>query len=431
MPWKWRSSDGTLVLAVILSALGWGFFRSSLPSVAMAMIGIGGGVAASWLTDRFARPDTQAETLAACCLAVGAIGAVASVVHQEIWATGLGGIIGMAAAGGALSKRWLMASSLIAFAVHVLNQLNGLNPPLGSMVGIALVSAAAIGWFAASYRSAQGMVLTGTMWAILGIGAYFLLSSAPQVSAVVDRKELSILLVAGVAVGALCCWANGEKPSVANLGLQALLWLAAATYAFTIGRGLAMGMVAFGAAGAAILAGRPTVMAASAPILALTAFRAFRDQSPDLSHAFDIGQHYALVGLLIGIVTTSALLEWYRQGGAFDRNWWGRLAIGTMVLMVIVGALAILGPKGGAGMLVGFGISPVFAAISGIGAGGSLGISSAGMAATILGYPAVSVLQDWPTDRKMNMAIAVGITILVLAGAAMQSVRSEGEEVAA
>ncbi|MBV6459682.1 MAG: hypothetical protein HONBIEJF_02834 [Fimbriimonadaceae bacterium] len=430
-PWKWRPSDGSLVLGLVLSALGWGFFRSTQPSIAMAMVGIGGGLLAAWLTDRFARPDARSEALAACCLAVGVIGAVASIVHREIWATGLGGVIGIAVAGGALSKRWLMAGSLIAFAVHIINQLNGLNPALGSLVGIALVASGAIGWFAGSYRGLQGYGLTGVMWAVLAVGSYFLFASAPQISATIDRKDLSILLVGGVAVGALCCWANGEKPSVANLGLQGLLWLAAATYAFTIGRGLAMGMVAMGAMGAAILAGRPAVMAAGTPILALSAFRAFRDQSPDLSHSFDIGQHYALVGLLIGIVTTSALLEWHRQGGGLDRNWWGRLAIGGMVVMVIVGALAILGPKGGAGMLIGFGISPVFAAISRVGTAGSLGIAASGMAATILGYPAVSALQDWPTDRKMNMAIAVGIAILVLAGAAMQSARPEVEEVPA
>lgn len=424
-----RFTDASMGVTLTLLAAAWLVLRENHPNVGVACLGGLWGLVFAWVVNFLARPAREAQPLASVCVGVATVAVVTVTYPEHSWVAGLGALVGLTVAGGALERSWLMVASLVGFGCLIVNQLGGAPNALGVSLGLVLVAASAVEWFAKDAKRAQGHLLTVAVWGLLAFGAYFLFASSPELAASADKRELGILFVAGVAIGALCCWASGTGSSVASTGLQALLWLAAATYAFSVARGLGMAVIGFAGISAATLGGSATVVAAATPVLGLAAFRAFRDLSPDLSRAFDIGQHYALIGLLVGVVTVAGLLEWYKVGP--QKSVWARLSVGAMVSLVIVGALGILGPKGGVGLLIGFGLGPLFAAIGKVGVRGAFGLASAGMSATMIGYPAVAPLQDWTTDRKMNMAIAIGIAILVLAGIALQSDRRELAEVEA
>jgi hypothetical protein len=163
---------------------------------------------------------------------------------------------------------------------------------------------------------------------------------------------VAISVLAMVAVA----WAlpmDGELSLFPAL-LCGILWIAVGTTAFAEARGLGMGICAFAAIATAVILGHSRAALTAAPLAFLAIYRAFGVAHPDASKALDIGQHYGLIGLMLGILVALALAE---SSEAEDQKvtW-----LTTMATIVGCGfAPMLLGAKGSIGILAGLGLAPV------------------------------------------------------------------------
>jgi hypothetical protein len=115
-----------------------------------------------------------------------------------------------------------------------------------------------------------------------------------------------------------------------------------------------MGICAFAAIATAVILGHSRAALTAAPLAFLAIYRAFGVAHPDASKALDIGQHYGLIGLMLGILVALALAE---SSEAEDQKvtW-----LTTMATIVGCGfAPMLLGAKGSIGILAGLGLAPV------------------------------------------------------------------------
>jgi hypothetical protein len=128
-----------------------------------------------------------------------------------------------------------------------------------------------------------------------------------------------------------------------------------------------MAMAGLVAVIASLLAGERRAVALVSPILALSVYRLARFLYPDFSRSFDIGQHYAIVGLVVGILLPLILLQWGRDVSD-GKSWPTALAAtcaGAAALIATSFAVVFLGAKGASGLAIGYGLSPALSTLKG------------------------------------------------------------------
>jgi hypothetical protein len=223
----------------------------------------------------------------------------------------------------------------------------------------------------------------------------------------------------GIAMGLAALWilSTQTAASAVPFALCAILWLGGATLAFGLLKGHGMALLLLGGASVALFAREGRSLLAMGPLAALVAYRVFREAHLGASRALDIGQHYGLIGILVGATLIVAAWEWRRSrsrgsGADVAGGLWVLLLAATPVL-----AGVLLGAKGFVGVLAGLGVGSVVVGLSGC-RSPLPAVTGVGLAAGMtLGFGWMTKLLDFTRDQKAAFLYWAAPTLLVVAAA--------------
>jgi hypothetical protein len=201
-------------------------------------------------------------------------------------------------------------------------------------------------------------------------------------------QDVWLIFGGSVLAGLVVNWflPDGEQPFALRFLIAAVVWIAIATIAFGMRKGYGMSISLFGAMSALVLVGNRRAILTLGPVLALVLFRVFREAYPDAYRAIDIGQHYAMIGLLLGIALPLMPIDWAKLVPS-GRITTAVVVAGALWVVLLIGvqpaASVLLGAKGVVGFVVGLGFGSAIESLRG---GISLHVPSlaAGMAAVSL-----------------------------------------------
>lgn len=259
---------------------------------------------------------------------------------------------------------------------------------------------------------------------LFGVMAFFV---------VVKTMEFPDLPVAvgGSALVAVALYAvhRGKPTSTAMALVGGLVWLGVATASFSFARGYGIALTGLVGLCATWISGERRVAVWISPLIALTIYRLARQLFPDASRAFDIGQHYALVGLFIGVFLPLLLAEWGRELG--NRKpvvaLTAAVCAGLSTLIGLASAVGFLGAKGASGLLIGCLASPLVSTLKGEPNKTALstGVGLACWVTVCIGT--FSTEEDLARPDKVKLLLTVGLIVMVLAVAASLLARQKKE----
>ena len=240
------------------------------------------------------------------------------------------------------------------------------------------------------------------------------------VSVYFGQGEVALVAVVSVAAVLLTAWAVPTKsPAFVSWGTAAVIWLGLATFAFS--QSFGMGMAVGGLCGVvcALLIGRADLVPAVGVLTGLSYYRLFREQNSEVVQAFDIGQHYAMIGFVLGIVVLVGLSDGLLRRRA---SWSGRghisaALVGIIAAILVVGASAFFGPKGAIGLSIGLALAPLVARLTTAGSPWTLVGSMALQSAVIVAYQPLAWDLSLDRDGKIRLLLWLGGAIVVLLGA--------------
>lgn len=342
-------------LGLVLSGVAWTQW-STHPTAAYLVWGVSAGLVIGWLAQKWGQ-SSDPRGHAAIGLSLGA-----SLVAFLSWRPGLvppllllAGCVGLGASAvvariqrspGAMVGVY---AAVISLPLAFLSILGGARRvPLlelsGGVVGLALALAAAVALVIPCDEKKQGIrvAVMASLTAILG----WALSDAW-----LGIKGSDLLALAGAVAAALSLWALPEEDSDNRLlyGVVGMIFLGLATFGFSSASGWGLAMVTASLMGVLVFAraGRATLIASW--LVALGALRVVREVYPASIRAFDIGQHYAFLGLLAGITLVLALVAWgQRRPPAI-----ATLAMGLSGFLGLAAGMILLGARGSLGLIVG------------------------------------------------------------------------------
>ncbi|MBS1721781.1 MAG: hypothetical protein JSS66_02110 [Armatimonadetes bacterium] len=209
--------------------------------------------------------------------------------------------------------------------------------------------------------------------------------------------------------------AEGPVPPWSAL-VSALSWIAVATLSFSFLHGYGMALAALLAVCSGLLMGDRRVLAYASPLLALSLYRFARTQYSDLTSSLDLGQHYALVGFLCGLLFVPLVLDAFGlvEKGSRSKAWAGAAVLAAMLACSVAGVVMFLGVKGMSGLLVGFGFSPLVSVL--------LPNSRQNAPAYAIGLGGFTLallplaLTTEGMDRALRQQVLIGVGIVVLLG---------------
>ncbi|HSI73460.1 MAG TPA: hypothetical protein VK934_09805, partial [Fimbriimonas sp.] len=227
---------------------------------------------------------------------------------------------------------------------------------------------------------------------------------------------LLIGLVGAIVLHVLLPSDSDATPLNAGIGTIIAVGLATASYALFKGTGMAACLL--GCAGVLLLMQNPRALLATGPLFGLVLFRLLRNLYPETSRAFDIGQHYALIGLLIGAILPIILIDALPVTDRAGR----RQPVALFILGLVLAATAplltmFLGPLGIVGFVVGLGFAGIFELIRN---GSSLLALSAGsgMAGVLfLTFGALEKSVDFAREEKIRLLVWAAAGILLASAA--------------
>ena len=197
--------------------------------------------------------------------------------------------------------------------------------------------------------------------------------------------------------------------------IASLIWLGMATFAYSEDKSFGMTLAATTAVIASLVMGGSNRLASVAPLMALAVYRVFRDVHTSATRSLDIGQHYALVGILVGIFIVILLSEWGSQKRDSHIRSQSAIVIGTILSAALtLFAIMFLGSKGGVGLLVGLLVGPALVAL--IGTGKSIAVASGIGLAGLVGLSYGSLADLFSTERstkQMAFYIAAGVCVVM------------------
>jgi hypothetical protein len=242
--------------------------------------------------------------------------------------------------------------------------------------------------------------------------------------------NLWVLFAGGAVVGLISAWVVPEKESGSSgFTIGMILWLAAATLAFGERQGFGMAVAAVGGIATLVCLRRPRAMLTMAPLAMLIAYRTFRELHTEASRALDIGQHYALIGIVLGASLLVLAGEWLsaRRGESGSTPWTAVLWIPIFFAVPFVSAV-VLAAKGFIGVLAGLAFGPFVLGLKGSSRLDILSLQLGLGAAMAGGYGWLGDKVDLARDEKIKAMLWVSIGVAVLAGAIALLSKSRPEE---
>jgi hypothetical protein len=216
-----------------------------------------------------------------------------------------------------------------------------------------------------------------------------------------------------------------STPSAMRVLVGTVIWISAGTAAFGFDKGFGVAALGLTAAIGLLASGNRRALQTLGPLGALVMYRVFYESHRGATQAFDIGQHYAMIGLVVGVLLPVMAQEWIRM--VAKRGGLSALIAGALWIVVLLVApittAVVLGAKGVVGYLFGLGLASVVEAVRGEKSAHatSLGIAMAG--AITLMYEALLPQLDLERTEKLSRlaylgggVVVLGVLIAVLSG---------------
>jgi hypothetical protein len=397
------------------------------------------GIAMTWLQEVL--PESAMTRLAPAGLGVAVLGLMGGMHaldnHQRLLGVVWGSAIGclwLTRAAGEVAKRTAGdAIALLAtiFCASYLGEVahGGSHQAIGIMLGFAALACAVIGG-----GIGRSFGREGPGW--LGIRAVLLLAISAWVifTRYVHSPGLAWSATLSAAAACVAVWqvaTSGSSPI--GFLVSCVIWLGVATFAFGQDRGYGMAVAAVvGLASLVVLGNRRAVLTIG-PLVGLVLYRTLRELHQDVTRAFDIGQHYAILGILLAIFLVLIPLAWTADRTE-ERGAKRALAIalaGSMTVAATVVLGVFLGAKGMVGLLVGLGLAPV---VSGLAAEVRTTALAWGVTLSVTLLVSFNVVSPWlnmERDDKLSLFYWVGIALalgvvatLALGGRSRRSVHT-------
>lgn len=326
-----------------------------------------------------------------------------------------------------LNREGTYTAAIAAAGIAVLNDLGGRNegPDALRIAGTTLglvVATLSVASLALTLAAESGV---GGRREVRGVLVALAASAAGGYVATAVLKLPGGWLLAGVGglVGVLNLVLLSEEDTsvlTARTGLAGIVSIGAATVAFSEGKGLGVAVAALVALAGPLAVGHWRSVAAVGPLLLLALYRGFREAFTDVTKAFDIGQHYTLIALLLGVLIPIALADAQasRSMESFDEEeepgWQARLAAvlaWLLVLTVPTVTTLLFGGKSIVGWIVGLGLAGFLMLSRSPNDSGRIARASAmagGLgASTVLVYGWFPKLYDLTRDDKLKLLVTV------------------------
>ncbi|MEO7454450.1 MAG: hypothetical protein ABIV13_06775 [Fimbriimonadales bacterium] len=421
----------SLIAVAIVYALGFGM-KATLPGLVEVGHGVGIGVLATFAA-YFLEPRTGRSPLAAMGMATLA-GGVALLLPEEmrmsVWlgmAIG-GGIASACSAGGGSLGSDRLAAFLIA-AVSGASALGSYRDGVDraemmpTLIGIIAVIALAAVNFGSLSKWVKWLIV-----AVILVGAAKLIAMRFLFLGASFNVALGAVITAAVVAWLL---ENEDGKSHGPFAIATLIWLAWSTVAFGLLQGLGLGISTVFAATFLLAAGSYRGLLSMASLVALLFYRTFLEMYPTETRQIDVGQQYAVMGIVAGVVLPIAVGSWL--GRAADRfSGFAKPAIailaGVIAVSMLIAADFVLGAEGTVGVLIGLALAPF---VAGLGGGDRLGVLAAigALAATVVAtfkFAAPHLLME-RADKIQILGWSIGISVVLIALAHFLTKRNSGE----
>lgn len=305
--------------------------------------------------------------------------------------------------------------------------MGGNNDHAGSILGlvaaIAVLLATGIPRRQENAAKMQGVGIAAAA-AVLALGGWLLATRH------LFLNDVWVLFAAGSGAALIVGWLVPDRQEDSSFGfiLAVVVWLGLATLAFGLRKGFGMSICILGGMAMLTAMGRTRALLTLGPLAMLVFYRIFRELHTDASRALDIGQHYALVGIVIGIAIPLLASEWAKGRSADAKgSAAGFLWCPAMLAVPFVSGV-VLAAKGYVGVLAGLGFGSVIDGLRGSMRIDTLALQSGLAMAMVGGYRWLGSKVDLARDEKISSLIWVVVVLGVLAIAIAFLSKSGGEK---
>jgi hypothetical protein len=412
---------GLLAILVGLAVFGGTLWKDYLG----AAVGFGIGALAAALSYAVGLMSNQSKAGRAMPIALGTLG-VALLPIVPLETSPLAAIFGSAAAAWLLSfnrdkepNYWGVRCALTIAGVAGVNALGafGAREEIarsgGVLFGILISFVAIVSSLAPRIRPflATGLVAAGS-WVLVD-----------RVLLIPDA--LIVTLAASLLAVIVHFMLNEDNGNSLRQLVAVIIWVAAGSALFNYEQGYGVALIFLIGMGLLLTYGNQPALASLGPLGAIVLYRVFRENHIEATRAYDIGQHYAMVGILVGMALPVLAQEWQRVS-AGRTKFFGGIAGAIWIpamLVVPVGAAVLLGAKGVVGYLFGLGLAPVVESLRGDKTSHPASLALGLSAAMTLMFTPIQPLLELDRDGKLRAlgfivgGLAVlGLTIAVLSG---------------
>lgn len=228
--------------------------------------------------------------------------------------------------------------------------------------------------------------------------------------------SLASCAMLGVGAGAVLHFlvSKDEAATSLTVGIASVISVGLATVAAALALGTGMAFSLMGAVSVLGILGNRKALLTLGPLFGLVMFRIFRTIYPETARAFDIGQHYALIGLLLGAILPLLLVDWDKTRKPAMSFSIAALLWGAVVIVATPALMAFLGAYGTVGLLIGAGLAGVIEALRGGSSTKALGVSVGMGGIVLLTYGWMASAIDMTREDKVRVLIWAIVAIVIL-----------------
>ena len=304
----------------------------------------------------------------------------------------------------------------------------------GAFISSIVASVCVSGDFLGShYSNIPASAMVGSTLGLAGLVGVIISQALPKASDVLRPVAISLALIIGgylstrslgdmnltyvIMIGAAAGFVvnfliSDSENDVTRIAIAAVIAVSIATIAFGFAKGTGMAL-ALGAMVSILLGcGNRTALLAIAPLFGLVLYRLLKEINNDSTKALDIGQHYALLGVMLGALIPLLPANWVQRTGS--KGGIGAFIWSILILSGPVFIAVMLGEKGSIGFVAGLGLSGLCQALRTDKGLMSLAIIP-GLAAT------TTVCLDWfhdwtdlARDDKVKVFMIAGVAVVIL-----------------
>lgn len=196
-----------------------------------------------------------------------------------------------------------------------------------------------------------------------GIAVILLIAAAKVIAARYLFLNAAFICMAGAILSAaLAAWiiSDDREDDPGSFAIASIIWVSWVIVAFGLLQGFGVAISAAAAATLLVAIDSRRALTSLGIVLAIVFYRIFLELYPAESRAIDIGQQYAVIGLLIGAALPLATAGWAAKVRA---NYSGLGAVslsfiaGVVLLLAVCGLSFVIGSRGAVGFVVGLGVA--------------------------------------------------------------------------